>query len=232
MPRIYVSDPLHFYTYELPLTPGAEVYVGASPQCQLALPGVPGLADVHACITCQGAEYMISDLGSPGGTFANGSPVLSVFLMPGVEYRLGAAVIMLAVDGAPPPPQMVPPMPQMAPQPWGAAPMPAYGAPYMPPQYAPPQPQPQQQPQSQPQPQQAAPASPRPKVRRLNAEELDELKSRFYNPKAAGFPFGKVIFFALVLLAIAFFANMLPVHREDALNFFRTLSRDMEKTAK
>lgn len=222
MARIYVSDTQHFYTYELPIVPGAEVYIGTAPNCQLSLPGTPGLADVHACIACQGREYMISDLASPGGTFANGTPVRSVFLMPGVEYRMGAAVVMLAVDGAPPPPQMMPPVPQA--QPWGApppqyAPQPVYVAP---PAYAP-APQPAAEPK--------AAAAPRTKMRRLNAEQLDELKSRFYNKPTSGFPFGKIIFFILVLLAIAFFANMLPVHRDDALRFCRDLFRDMETPA-
>lgn len=234
MSRIYVKEPQHFYTYDLPVVPGAEVYIGSAPNCHLSLPGVPGLAEMHACITCQGQEYLISDLGSPGGTFANGSPVRSVFLMPGVEYRMGAVIIMLAVEGAPPPPQMAPAAPPVQ-QPWGmqqgfGAPVqqpfynaqPPYGAPPM--QQMPPQPQLQ--------PQDAAPKPPKTKMRRLNADELDELKSRFYNPRKEGFPVSKIFFFILVLLAIAFFANMLPVHREDALNFFRNLSRDMEVPAK
>lgn len=236
MPRIYVTEPRHFYTYELPVVPGAEVLVGAAPHCHLSLPGVEGLADVHACITCQGQEYMISDLGSPGGTFANGTPVHSVFLMPGVEYRMGAVVITLAVEGAPPQPQyMAPPAfspqpaPQLPPQPWPVAPQPmqqAYGAPYM-----------QQPVYAQPAPAAAeAPPAPQavsrgPRVRHLNRDELDELKSRFYNPRSEGFPYGKIIIFILVLLTIAFFANMLPVHREDARNFLNDLFRDLETPA-
>lgn len=113
MPRIYITEPNHFYTYELPTAPGAEVLIGTAPHCQLALPGVGGLGDVHACISCQPQGYVIADLGSPTGTFANGVPIRSEFLMPGVEYRLGAAVITLAVEGMPPqqPPMGMPMQP-------------------------------------------------------------------------------------------------------------------------
>ena len=231
MPSIYVTDPIHFYTFGLPTAPGAEVYIGTASSCQLCLPGAPGLAEVHACITCQGSEYMITDLGSPGGTFANGSQVRSVFLMPGVEYRMGSVVISLVVENAPPP--------QQRPMPWGAQPM----APQQPVMMQPVAPQMWAQPQGvAPQvvytaaPQQVAgsePAkkAPRAKMRHLSAAELDDLKSRFYSPSSHSFPFGKIILFLLVLLAIAFFANMLPFHREDALRFFRDLSRDMETPA-
>lgn len=237
MPRLYITEPQHLYTYELPVAPGAEVLIGSAPHCHLALPGVPGLAERHACITCYGHEYMISDLGSGGGTFANGTPVRSVFLMPGVEYRLGAAVVAFGADGAPPPPQfMAPPAYPVAPgpmpprqwppqQPYAAPPymqMPGYGQPSG---SAAPALPPRQEPAS------SAAAARGPKVRRLNREELDELKSRFYNPRPHGFPVGKVILFVLVLLAIAFFADMLPVHREDARNFLNALFRDLETPA-
>lgn len=236
MPRLYVTEPHHVYTFELPVIPGAEVYIGTSPQCQLSLPGVPGLAEVHACIRCMGAEYVIVDMGASTGTFVNGVPVSSVSLLPGAECRLGAAIITMMAESSPPPHFFAPVQSPrvVAPPPYGAAPLsapPPYGMPqpvYMPHQAQPPQqgavvPPAQQQ-------QSSAPSS-KVKVRRLNAQELDDLKSRFYNPRPEGFPLGKIILFVLLLLAIAFFSNMLPVHREDALNFFRILARDMETPA-
>lgn len=119
MPRIYITEPNHFYTFELPVVPGAEVLIGTAPHCQLALPGVAGLGEVHACISCQPQGYVIADLGSPTGTFANGVPIRSEFLRPGVEYRLGAAVIALegAQQTAPPQQPMGAAMPQPMPQP-------------------------------------------------------------------------------------------------------------------
>lgn len=241
MSRIYVSEPSHFYTYELPVTPGAEVYVGTSPNCQLCLPGVDGLAEVHACIVCQGQEYMISDLGSPQGTFANGTPVRSVFLMPGIEYRLGAVVITLAVEGAPPPqpqyPQqphpMMPPMqqaPQAPPmmQPWGMPQQPMQ-PPY--PQAGAQAPMGEVAAPSAEQPASSHSAAPRAKMRHLSMDELDALRSRFLQVRSSGFPWFKIIFFILALLTVAFFANMLPIHRDEAKDILNALFRDMDTPA-
>lgn len=122
MPRIYISEPNHVYTFELPVTPGAEILIGTSPQCRLSLPGVGGLAEVHARIICQPQGYLIVDMGSTYGTIANGRPVSSEYMMPGVEYRLGAARIQF--DAGMPQAQQQPaaaPVQQQA-QPAAAAP--------------------------------------------------------------------------------------------------------------
>lgn len=122
MPLIYITAPNIFYTFELPVVPGAEVYVGTAPTCQLSLPGVDGLGEVHACIACQPQGYVITDMGSPYGTMANGMPIQADILRPGVEYRLGAAVITLPMEGAMPPQQGMPmqmPMQQQMPMPQG-----------------------------------------------------------------------------------------------------------------
>lgn len=102
MPRIQIIEPNHVYTFELPVAPGAEVLIGTAPHCQLSLPGVGGLGEVHARISCQPQGYVISDMGSPYGTLANGVPLRSDYLMHGVEYRMGAAVITLLPDAAMP----------------------------------------------------------------------------------------------------------------------------------
>lgn len=117
MPAIYISEPNHFYTFELPIVPGAEVLIGTSPSCQLALPGVEGLGEVHACISCQPQGYVLTDMGTPYGTLANGVPIHSEYLMHGMEYRLGAAVITLVPEEAAMPQQMGAPMPQPMPVP-------------------------------------------------------------------------------------------------------------------
>lgn len=98
MPLIYISAPNYYYTYELPATPGAEIYIGTSPQCQLSLPGVEGLAEVHARIACQPQGYVLSDMGTPYGTLANGVPIQADYLRPGVEYRMGSLVISLPAE--------------------------------------------------------------------------------------------------------------------------------------
>lgn len=123
MPRIQIIEPNHVYTFELPVVPGAEVLIGTAPHCQLSLPGVGGLGEVHARISCQPQGYVISDLGSPYGTLANGVPFHSDYLMLGVEYRMGAACITLLPDAAAMPQQPLPPQqPVAAPAP---APAPA-----------------------------------------------------------------------------------------------------------
>lgn len=102
MPRIYITEPNHFYSFDLPVTPGAEVLIGTAPNCQLSLPGVDGLSPLHARIFCQPEGYVIEDLGSQYGTLANGRPVLQPeFMAYGVEYRMAAAAISLVPEDAP-----------------------------------------------------------------------------------------------------------------------------------
>lgn len=112
MPLIYITAPNIFYTFELPVVSGAEVYVGTAPNCQLSLPGVEGLGEVHACISCQPQGYVITDMGTPYGTLANGVPIQSDYLCPGVEYRLGAAIITAPAEEAAVPQQQPVMMPQ------------------------------------------------------------------------------------------------------------------------
>ena len=95
MPRIFIREPNHFYTYELPVVLGEEVIVGAAPTCQLALPGVAGLSRVHARVVCRQQGYVIEDLQSQYGTLQNGRPVQAEYMVPGAEYMLGTACIVL-----------------------------------------------------------------------------------------------------------------------------------------
>lgn len=118
MPTIYVSAPNVYYTFELPVHLNEEVLVGTAPHCQLSLPGVEGLGEVHASISCQPQGYVITDLGTPYGTLANGVPIQADYLRPGMEYRMGALTIVLpAVENAVMPQQVVQqaPAPQQAP---------------------------------------------------------------------------------------------------------------------
>ncbi len=100
MPRIHVREPNHYYTFELPVTPGEEVVVGAAPSCKLSLPGVQGLSPTHARIVCQVGGYVIEDLQSQAGTLLGGRPVRVEFMTPGAEYMLGAVSIVLEPDAA------------------------------------------------------------------------------------------------------------------------------------
>lgn len=68
----------------------AEVVVGTAPYCQLCLPGVAGLAEVHACIKREPQGYVIADLNSPSGVMVEGSRLCHPTTMrPGLCYMLG-----------------------------------------------------------------------------------------------------------------------------------------------
>lgn len=124
MPRIHVKEPNHYYTFELPVTPGSEVVVGTAPSCKLSLPGVQGLAPAHARIVCQGNGYVIEDLQqSPLGTQRNGQPIRAEYMAPGTEYQLAAVTIVLEPEAVAQPVQPEQqPAPQQPVQPQPAAP--------------------------------------------------------------------------------------------------------------
>ena len=227
MPRIYITEPNHFYTYELPATPGAEVRIGTSPQCQLALPGVGGLAELHASISCQPQGYVITDMGSPAGTLANGVPIRTDFLRPGVEYRMGNAVITLAAEGAPAPqqgyaPQGYAPAPQgYAPAPQGYVPQPGYAQ----------QPAPQQPAGEQP-----AAKKPLKKASPLKtgaAASSTKVSGKKLNAMASKFDRGSrnvssnlTYIYVLVLLIVAFYAGIALHHWERTGNCLPGLVAD------
>lgn len=220
MPVIYVKIPNRLYTYQLPEQPGAEVLVGAAPYCQLSLPGVPGLAPVHARIVRTNAEYMIADAGSTQGIYANGTQVRSVFLMPGIEYVMGAASIILS-NGRDLPPG--------GPPAWGAAASPAYPPAPAGPAWG--------SPQAQPAPPVSPPAeptaqAPKRKFKKASREDMSLIRERFSNlSHARTSRKKKYIIWGLLALLVAFFANLLPIKREDAKEFLNRIVRDMGKSS-
>lgn len=212
MPRIYITEPNHFYTFELPTAPGAEVLIGTAPQCQLALPGVAGLGPVHACISCQPQGYVVADMGSPTGTFANGVPIQSEYLMPGVEYRMGAAVITLAAEGMPPQQQPMG-MPQQQP---------------MPQQQAAPTAAPQQQPKKKASPLKtgAAAAKSAGKAPGKGAKlDLASKAARFDRSRGGAASKANFIY-VVVMLVIAFYAGIALHHWERTGNCLPGLVQD------
>lgn len=210
MPRIYITEPNHFYTFELPTAPGAEVLIGTAPHCQLALPGVGGLGEVHACISCQPQGYVITDLGSPTGTFANGVPIRSEYVMPGVEYRLGAAVITLAAEGAPA--QQA--MPQQAPAQQAAAPAPQPAAAAAAPHAAP---------KKKASPLKTGAAAS--KATKLGKKDLGNLAAKF--DRSRGKNASKATFiYVVALLIVAFYAGIALHHWERTGNCLPGLVAD------
>ncbi len=96
MALIYIRNQNQQYVVELPAVPGAETYVGTESTCHVNLAGVPGVSPVHARIVCQPEGYVIEDLQSQYGTIMGGRPIVQPeYMMPGVEYVVGQAVLVL-----------------------------------------------------------------------------------------------------------------------------------------
>lgn len=108
MALIYIRNQDQQYVFELPAVVGTEVYVGTEATCPINLAGVGGVSPVHARIVCQPEGYVIEDLQSQYGTrVGERSVVQPEYMMPGVEYVLGQAVLVLDLSA----PQAVSPEP-------------------------------------------------------------------------------------------------------------------------
>ena len=96
MAHIYIRNQNQQYVFELPMVVGTEVYIGTEATCPSNLAGAGGVSPVHARIVCQPEGYVIEDLKSQYGTLVGGRPVVQPeYMMPGVEYVLGEAVLIL-----------------------------------------------------------------------------------------------------------------------------------------
>lgn len=103
MPRLHLTTSALDRMYELPEAEYAEVLVGTAPYCQLSLPQVKGLAEVHACIVHEQQGYVLTDMNTPAGTLADGVEVRgSVVMRPGVKYRMGALCLTMEDEAAQP----------------------------------------------------------------------------------------------------------------------------------
>jgi hypothetical protein len=74
------------------------VTLGSYDGCEIYLPGDPAIGKKHARIYRQGGRFLIEDLGSPSGTFVDGSsvsPGSSVEIQKGAAVRLGNTVLEL-----------------------------------------------------------------------------------------------------------------------------------------
>ena len=127
----------------------AQNFVGRGETCHVILRSDPLVAPVHASIAQQGRHFVISDAGSPAGTFVNGHRIGQASLNPGDVVQIGSFALRFMVKGqqtayvphmqAPPQPTPIsPPYPSagMPPQQTSSTP---YGIPTgaMPPQPSP-----------------------------------------------------------------------------------------------
>ncbi|MGI5212521.1 FhaA domain-containing protein [Plantactinospora sp. CA-290183] len=80
-----------------PLQMGSTV-IGRGDQANLRLPDV-GISRRHARLDFDGAQVVLTDLGSTNGTMVNGQRVSAVALNPGDMIQLGTTTLTFRVDG-------------------------------------------------------------------------------------------------------------------------------------
>ena len=80
-----------------PLQMGSTV-IGRGDQANLRLPDV-GISRRHARLDFDGAQVVLTDLGSTNGTMVNGQRISAVALNPGDMIQLGTTTLTLRVDG-------------------------------------------------------------------------------------------------------------------------------------
>jgi hypothetical protein len=80
-----------------PLSIGSTV-IGRGDQANLRLPDV-GISRRHARLDYDGAQVVLTDLGSTNGTSVNGQRVSAVALNPGDMIQLGTTTLTFRVDG-------------------------------------------------------------------------------------------------------------------------------------
>lgn len=83
--------------FELPAILGREVIVGSDESCDISLSGAEGVSHCHCSILCTEEGFLIEDLDSRNGTFANVDEVTEPTLMrEGVVYTMGKASMLIA----------------------------------------------------------------------------------------------------------------------------------------
>ena len=80
-----------------PLQIGSTV-IGRGDQANLRLPDV-GISRRHARLDFDGAQVVLTDLGSTNGTMVNGQRVSAVALNPGDMIQIGTTTLTFRVDG-------------------------------------------------------------------------------------------------------------------------------------
>lgn len=127
----------------------AQTTIGRSETATVPLFGDPSVMPVHAMITRQGDNYILSDGGSQVGTYVNGYPVQQVPLFHGAQIRIGSFTLQFLTRSARMPQHVgdIYQMPQQIGAQQAAAP---YAAPLMAQPTGYPQPMPQMPMQGQP----------------------------------------------------------------------------------
>lgn len=93
----------------LEATPGKVVIIGRDEACDIPLPEASGVSRQHCSITATGTDFILKDLGSTNGIYANAVKLeKDTPLQEGVKYTIGDAefqVMGLSLIATPTPPQ-------------------------------------------------------------------------------------------------------------------------------
>lgn len=93
----------------LEATPGKVVIIGRDEACDIPLPEASGVSRQHCSITATGTNFILKDLGSTNGIYANAVKLeKDTPLQEGVKYTIGDAefqVMGLSLIATPAPPQ-------------------------------------------------------------------------------------------------------------------------------
>lgn len=117
----------------------AQNFIGRGETCHVILRNDPQIAPVHASITRQGQHFVLSDAGTPAGTFVNGHRIGQAALQPGDVVQIGSFALRFMVRGqqaayvphmqVPQQPQQPMPHQPMQMPPGQPMPQPGYGMP-------------------------------------------------------------------------------------------------------
>ncbi len=78
---------------------GAQTFIGRSESVQVPLFGDANVAPVHASIVRQGPNFILTDNGSPMGTYINGQRIAQAVLFSGAQIQIGSFVLQFLLKG-------------------------------------------------------------------------------------------------------------------------------------
>ncbi len=74
-----------------------EVVIGRDPHCDIRIMA-PSVSRAHCAVQWKGRSLVLRDLGSTGGTYANGNRLDQIRLRDGLEVKVGPAILKF-LDG-------------------------------------------------------------------------------------------------------------------------------------
>lgn len=78
---------------------GPRTFIGRSESAQVPLFGDPNVGQIHALIERQGPNYILTDNGSPMGTYVNGQRIAQAMLFNGAQIQIGSFLLQFLLKG-------------------------------------------------------------------------------------------------------------------------------------